>query len=83
MADKLIAEGADKNFHEAQGEINQAAKEIYEYSDFVSANWKPPPATISCLPSDLTVSPNYDNPEAIGRVIRELAASPEDPATDR
>ena len=80
---ETATKSADKNFHEAQGKVNQAAKEIYEHSDSVSANWKLPPAIISGLPGDLTVSLNYDNPEAIGRVIRELAASPEDRATDK
>ena len=72
----------DKHFPEAQSKINQAAKEIYEHSDSVSANWRLPPAVITGLPGDLVVSLNYDNPEAIGRVIRELASSPEDSATD-
>ena len=44
--------------------------------------WRLPPAVITGLPGDLVVSLNYDNPEAIGRVIRELASSPEDSATD-
>ena len=73
----------DKHFPEAQSKINQAAKEIYEHSDSVSANWRLPPAVITGLPGDLAVSLNYNNPEAIGRVIRELASSPEDSATDR
>ena len=72
----------DKHFPEAQSKINQAAKEIYEHSDSVSANWRLPPAVITGLPGDLAVSLNYDNPEAIGRVIRELASSPEDSATN-
>ena len=70
------------NFPEAQNKINQAAKEIYENAATVSANWKLPPAVISGLPGGVTVALNYDNPEAIGRVIKELAAAPGASATD-
>ena len=68
-----------KSVPEAQSKVNQAAKEIYEKSDQVSANWKLPPAIVHGLPGGVTVSLNYDDPEAIGRVIRELATPAENP----
>ena len=62
---------------EAQNKINAAAKEIYDNAEEASADWRLPPAVISGLPNGLTVA-LYDSPEAIGRVIKELAA-PSDP----
>ena len=68
--------GTNVNFSEAQSKINQAAKEIYENAEDAAANWKLPPAVISGLPHGLTVS-LHDSPEAIGRIIRELATPAE------
>ena len=71
-----------KNHPEAQNKIDLAAKEIYERSDEVAADWKLPPATITGLPGGLAVSLHYDEPESIGRVIRALARPPENMETD-
>ena len=62
---------------EAQSKINAAAKEIYDNAEDSSAEWKLPPAVVRGLPNGLTVA-LYDSPEAISRVIKELAA-PSDP----
>ena len=68
----------EHNFHTppARNNINAAAKEIYDNAEEVSAEWKLPPAIISGLPNGLTVA-LYNSPEAIGRVIKELAAPSE------
>ena len=79
---KTAMETVNKSFPEARGKVNQAAKEIYEKADTVSADWKLPPAVISGLPGGVTVALNYDSPEAIGRVIKELVAAPGSSATD-
>ena len=71
-----VLSGTNANFSEAQSKINQAAKEIYENAEDASANWKLPPAVISGLPHGLTIS-LHDSPEAIGRIIKELAAPSE------
>ena len=60
---------------EAKNRINQAAKEIYENAEDLSANWKLPPAVVSGLPGGLTVALNYDDPESVGRVINALVAA--------
>ena len=65
------------NIPEAQSKINAAAKEIYDNAEDSSAEWKLPPAVVRGLPNGLTVA-LYDSPEAISRVIKELAA-PSDP----
>ena len=70
-----VLSGTNVNFSEAQSKINQAAKEIYENAEDVSANWQLPSAIISGLPHGLTVS-LHDSPDAIGRIIKELAAPP-------
>lgn len=64
---------------EAQSKINQAAKEIHDHADEVSAEWRLPPAVVSGLPHGLSVA-IYDT-EAIGKVIKQLAAPP-DPSDD-
>lgn len=69
------------NFPEAQNKINQAAREIYDNAEPASADWKLPPAVVSGLPGGITVA-LYDTPEAIGRVIKELAAPSHDEASD-
>ena len=74
---KIAVEAAGKNAPEAQSKINQAAREIFERSGTVSADWKLPPAIIYGLPGGLMVSLNYDDPESIGRVIRALSSPPE------
>ena len=65
------------NIPEAQSKINAAAKEICDNAEDSSAEWKLPPAVVRGLPNGLTVA-LYDSPEAISRVIKELAA-PSDP----
>ena len=65
---------------EAQSKINQAAREIYQNADEVSADWKLPPAVITGLPGGMAVMLNLDNPESIGRVIRAIAAPTDDDA---
>ena len=65
------------NIPEAQSKINAATKEIYDNGEDSSAEWKLPPAVVRGLPNGLTVA-LYDSPEAISRVIKELAA-PSDP----
>ena len=65
---------------EAQSKINAAAREIHDNADKVSATWKLPPAVISGLPNGLTVA-LYDT-EAIGQVIKQLAAPPEQTTTN-
>ena len=62
-------------FPEAQTKINQAAREIHDHADDVSANWKLPLAVMSGLPNGLTVA--FYETEAIGQVIKQLAAPPE------
>ena len=61
---------------EATNKINQAAREIHDNAERVSADWRFPPAVISGLPSGLTVA-IYDA-NVIGQVIKELAAPPDD-----
>ena len=61
---------------EATNKINQAAREIHDNAEQVSADWRLPPAVVSGLPSGLTVA-IYD-PNVIGQVIKELAAAPDD-----
>ena len=63
-----------KNLPEAKNKITQAANEIYQNADQVSANWNLPPAVVSGLPGGITISLNLDNPESIGRVIRAISA---------
>ena len=65
---------------EAQTKINQAAREIYDHADEVSANWKLPLAVMSGLPNGLTVA--FYETEAIGQVIKQLVAPPEQTSTD-
>lgn len=62
--------------NEAKNKIELAAKEIHDNADEVFAAWKLPPATVHGLPGGVTVNLNFDNPEAIGRVIRAIAAAP-------
>ena len=61
---------------EATNKINQAAREIHDNAERVSADWRFPPAVVSGLPSGLTVA-IYDA-NVIGQVIKELAAPPDD-----
>lgn len=61
---------------EAKNKINQAAREIHDNAEGVSADWRFPPAIVSGLPSGLTVA-IYD-PNIIGQVIKELAAPSDD-----
>ena len=68
--------GTKIEFPEAKLKINEAAKEIYENADDVSADWKLPPAVITGLPNNLTVS-LYQNPEALAQTIKALAAPSE------
>ena len=68
--------GTKIEFPEARHKINQAAKEIYANADDVSADWKLPPAVITGLPNNLTVS-LYQNPEALAQTIKALAAPSE------
>lgn len=72
-----VLQGTGISVSEANNKIDQAAKEIYEDAEEVSANWKLPPAVISGLPGGLTVSLYHDNPEAIGRVIKALMEAPD------
>ena len=60
------------SFPEAQSKINQAAREIHDHADEVSANWKLPVAVMSGLPNKLTIA--FYETEAIGQVIKQLAA---------
>ena len=76
---KAAFEIAGKGPHEsneAKNKIELAAKEIHDNADEVFAAWNLPPATVHGLPGGLTVNLNFDNPEAIGRVIRAIAAAP-------
>ena len=75
---KATVEDAGKNPNEAKNKIDQAANEIYQNADRVSADWRLPPAIIEGLPGGITVSLNYEDPELIGRVIRAIAAPRED-----
>ena len=52
---------AGKNFNESKNQIDQAAKEIYQKSEAVAADWKLPPAVIIGLPGDTMVALNYEN----------------------
>lgn len=65
---------------ESRNKINQAAREIHDNAEGVSADWRLPPAVVSGLPSGLTVA-IYD-PNVIGQVIKELAAPPDDAHTN-
>ena len=78
---KATVEDAGKNPNEAKNKIDQAANEIYQNADRVSADWRLPPAIIAGLPGGITVSLNYEDPEAIGRVILALSAHREDRET--
>lgn len=69
---KNSLQGTRVNFAEAKNKITQAAREIHDNAEQASADWKLPPAIITGLPGGLTVA-LYDSPEAIGRVIKELA----------
>lgn len=69
--------GKDHQVNEAKNRIEQAAKEIVSNADKVSANWKLPAAVIHGLPGGSTAHINLDDPEAIGRVIRAIAAPPD------
>lgn len=73
-------QNAGKGVHEAneaKNKIAHAAKDIYDNADAVSAEWKLPPVTIQGLPGGATAHLNFDDPEAIGRVIRAIAAPPD------
>ena len=72
-----VVKNTGKPVPEAQNKVNLAAREIHDKSEQVSANWKLPPAIVHGLPGGITVSLNYNDPESIGRVIRELASPPE------
>ena len=74
---KEATEGEGQNVNEAKNKVDLAASEIFLNAERVSANWKLPPAVISGLPGGLTVSLNYEDPEAIGRVIRAISVSQE------
>ena len=63
------------NIHQARNGINQDAKDIHDHAEEVSANWRLPVAVVSGLPDGLAIA-LYDT-EAIGRVIKELAAPPD------
>ena len=63
--------------NEAKGKIEYAAKEIHDNADAVFAQWKLPPASIHGLPGGAIIHLNFDNPEAIGRVVRAIAAPPD------
>ena len=78
---RAAAEGANKNSHEAKNKVDQAANEIYQNAERVSAEWKLPPAIVSGLPGGITVSLNYEDPESIGRVIRAISAPQESEET--
>ena len=58
---------------EAQSKVNQAAREIYQHAEEVSADWKLPPAVITGLPGGMAVLLNLESPEDIGRVVRAIA----------
>ena len=75
-----VAHENNLSVSEAQNKINAAAREIHDHADEVSANWRLPPAVVSGLPGGLTVA-LYD-PNVIGQVIKELAASQEEPSTE-
>ena len=68
------------SFPEAKTKINQAAREINDHADAVSANWKLPLAVMSGLPNGLTVA--FYETEAIGQVIKQLATPPEQTSAD-
>ena len=75
-----VAHENNLSVSEAQNKINAAAREIHDHADEVSADWRLPPAVVRGLPRGLTVT-LYD-PNVIGQVIKELAASPEESNTD-
>lgn len=64
-------------FNEAKSKIEHAAKEIHDTADAVATEWNLPPATIHGLPGGAIVHLNFDNPEEIGRVIKAIAAPPD------
>ena len=70
---KEATEGAGHNANEAKNKVDLAAREIFENAERVSADWKLPPAVVAGLPGGLTVALNYEDPEAIGRVIRAIS----------
>ena len=74
---KFTEAGKDHQVNEAKNRIEQAAKEIVANADKVSVNWKLPAAVIHGLPGGATAHINLDDPEAIGRVIRAIAAPPD------
>ena len=71
---QVVVRATGVELPEAQSKINQAAREIYEHADEVSADWKLPPAVITGLPGGMAVMLNMDSPESIGRVIRAISA---------
>ena len=77
---QISAKENNMSVPEAQAKINAAAKEIHEHAEEVSANWKLPTAVIGGLPNGLTVA-FYDT-EAIGQVIKQLAAPPDQTSTN-
>ena len=74
---KFAEVGKEHQVNEAKNKIDQAAKEIMSNADKVSANWKLPAAVIHGLPGGATAHINLEDPEAIGRVIRAIAAPPD------
>lgn len=74
---KFAEVGKERQVNEAKNKIDQAAKEIMSNADKVSANWKLPAAVIHGLPGGATAHINLEDPEAIGRVIRAIAAPPD------
>ena len=74
---QTAAQEAGQNHNESKNKINLAANEIFQNAERVSADWKLPPAVITGLPSGMTISLNYEDPESIGRVIRAISAPQE------
>ena len=79
---ETIVKATGGELPEAQSKINQAAREIYQHADEVSADWKLPPAVITGLPGGMAVMLNLESPEDIGRVVRAIAA-PNSPDEDK